>query len=982
MVDTMRLTAVLRTFASIVLHLLVIVLILAAFWPFAKWYFHYSPLWGIDFYYTASMTQVLRQGFAFPPAVWNHAWFSGSPFLSIYPIFHYYLILSMTLLTDLFSSIKIWMLLSAALFFVGSYFVFYLLSKSHILSAVLAVAAIYSIGVYGSLMWGGSLPNFATQAFFPWVLVFVILHLDTHNRRWLFAASLLAGLAIWGHPQIVIAYIYPAVGILYLFSFARGKIFTRVTHLFTLLGISFIVGLPLLYRSFGALRALFVTGAYEVGASTVKVPSELSGEVIGFIRRQPLRLLTDTQPVIFVLLVLVAVVYLSSLAFRSSRLSFRRVFPFVVLAAWSAFYVWIFSYGISMFHGGWYRLFWSVSLWTGMLTAVLWGSVKGIMKRPLSFVFEVGFLVLALGFLLRPYGSSLRAITRPDVMAALVHPLTFGRDYYFEDESEFLAPGTLSLLLARSQHSSAFPDLPSMKTDPSELAELRSRMVPEWLDPQETDYRLYDADQTVNIWWSTLYPMPLARGYLDPPTSGQKGYTFWLDASLNQDVEGGGKHQLVGTFDYPEDIAKNNTLFLIDWYGIKYFEAGHAGPLVYSPLPQFLTTSQFMGQDEVLDFNKEKFSTGNQELHYWELKDEFVSPILTATNAPTVGIVASDQGYETIVRALADANLGVSTLIPIKLGRALDKLRFADISSMDGLILYDYKYVRRDKAFRLLEEYIRRGGKAFIDSGIETKESDHSGALPAIFPIVRSERTPLGSDWDFEIAQHEFTAGVDFSSFDPPLFDEADWNFSYPPRADDVRSQVEILIKNHGRPILATHEIGEGQVVWSGMNLPYHVVRFHNSEEVEFFANILEFLVVGQVTEPAYDATFSSPQKREITVTGSRGVLFKEQAYPGWRASVRLDGQAQGLKIFTAGPAQPGFMYVRLPSEASEKQAAVTFSYQGSWLSWFLTILSLLTGIFLLEQALLGGVLLGKRVKIFREKTSAYVRRWWEKEDE
>ncbi|MCH7951971.1 hypothetical protein IH980_04525 [Patescibacteria group bacterium] len=978
----MKLSSIATTLGTVVLHLMAIGVILAAFLPIAWWYFHYSPLWGVDFYYTASMTQMLKQSLAFPPAVWNHAWFSGFPFLSNFPILHYYFILLLTSFFDLFASIKYWMIISAALFFVGSYVLFYVLSKSHVLSAILSVAAVYSIGVYGSLMWGGSLPSFATQAFFPWALVFVALHLRTKKRRFLFAASLIAGLAIWGHPQVVIAYIFPAAAIIYALSFGRGTLVWRAMSFLGFLALTILVGFPLVYRNFSALTLLYVPGAYEVGASTVKVPSDLSGEVIEFIRRQPLRAITDTQPLIFILFGLVGAIYLSGLSFKSTRLSVRRVLPFVAVFLWFAFYIWLFSRGISMFHGGWYRLFWSVPIFVGMLTSIWWGSVRGVIQWPLAVTFEVIFLVLALGFLLRPYGGSVRELTRPDVMAALIYPETFGENYYFEGEEEVIAPGTLSLLLTRSQPSSAFPDLPSMKTDPSELAELRSRMVPEWLDPQETDYRLYDADQTVNIWWSTLYPMPLARGYLDPPTSGQKGYTFWLDASLNQDVEGGGKHQLVGTFDYPEDIAKDNTLFLIDWYGIKYFEAGHAGPFVYSPLPQFLVTDEYMAKEEVLDFNEEKFSTGNQELHYYELKDEYVSPILMATNASTVGIVASDQGYETIVRALADANLGVQKLIPIKLGRALDKLRFADISSMDALILYDYKYVRGDKAFRLLEEYIRRGGKAFIDSGIETKESDHSGALPAIFPIERSERTPLGGEWDLEVFKSPLTTGVSFERFDPPLFDELNWNFSYPPRADDVRSQVEILIKNHGRPILATHEIGEGQVVWSGMNLPYHVIRFHNPDEVTFFTNIMEDLVDTQQDQPVFEATSFSPQEREITATGARGVLLKEQAYPGWKAEIQVNGERQGARIFKAGPAVPGFMYVRLPEASSERETVVRFRFRGSLVGWVTTVITLTIVLIFSERAIFDGRLFGRRLGFIEKKIRTYLMGWWEKEDE
>src|SRR3989344_2814349 len=982
----MKFTSVVRKTFSILFHLFAMSVIVLTFVPFWSWYLRYSPLWGVDFYYTASLVRILMRTIPFPALGWNSAWLSCSPLLSTYAILHCYFILALSTILDLFSAIKMWMLLSATLFFLGSYFAFYLLSRSRVLSVILAIGAVYSIGFYGALLWGGSLPSFATQAFLPWTIVFVLMHLRTRRRRYLYFSGVIAGLSIWGHPQVFIAYITPAVAAMYLLTFMKGRKFrTRLISFLTFLVVSILVGLPLVYRNVGALTYLVVPGSYEVGASSVTHEPRIEGGVFAFLQKQPLRGITDTQPLLYIIVVLLSLVYVSALFIRRGRQGFGRVFPYLALFVWYFFYLWLFGRGISMFHGGWYRLFWTAPLWIGLLSSAIWGRLIGLFPRPLLIVCKATVLLVAIAFIARPFGGNIRTFTRPDVLAGIIYPETFGEGYYHEDPHEILAPGTMSLLSRRSQTSSAFPDLPSMKTGPKDLEYLRGRLVPKWIDAQSQDYRLYDADQTVNIWWSALFPMPLARGYLDPPSTEQKGYTFWMDASLNRDLEGN-EHQLVGTFGYPKEIAINNTLFLIDWYAAKYFEAGHAGPTVFSPLPEFLMAPEYMEKEEILNLNDEKFSTGYQELRYFALADKWVSPILSGVNTPTVGIVSSRQGYETFMRAFADVNWGVGRIIPIYLGRRLDRVSAHQLQALDSLFLYDYEYSDQERAFKTITAYVSGGGKIFIDSGVETKESvSHAAGMPQLFPFERMERTPLGRSWDFSEAAQEFLTEVTFSSFDDPLFDDQEWNFSYPTTDADIREGAEVLLKNHSAPIVIERRLGEGLILWSGMNLPYHAIRKHNPEEIRFFETLL-----GRVLPPKSDEQTiipgtildSRPQQREIRVSGVKGVLLKEQGYNGWVASVTSNGKKRKLPIYQTGPAYPGFMYVRIPDDLQAGEVVVAYHFRGSLINWVTTIGTLVIVIFFSERALLGGYLVGRHALRFRHATHAILRKWWEREDE
>ena len=949
-----------------ILHLIAIGLIIYAFLPIAEWYFQNptlpasnlfdeaKPLWGVDFYYTASIVSLLRDNIVLPPSGWGYAWFTGWPILSNYPILTYYLILPFTFFYPLIASIKLWMVISLGFYIIGIYACCYIVSRNIILSASIAIAGIYSIGVYGALMWGGSLPNHATQAFLPWTLFFIILYLQRQAIRYLFFSAIVAGFAIWSHPQIVIAYIYPSSLILIFFWFLGPRFIQRIKAILIFLSISFAIALPFSYPFLGSILDVFIVkDSYNIASSTVAgAPSKVAKEIIAFHRAQPYRIFTDSNTTLFLVLGICLAFYLIILLFKNRIRSLLYVAPFLVLALYFVVYIWMFAYGISIFHGGWYRLFWVIPLGVGLLAASFWGAAQKSFLDILN-KFRLGFFSL------------------------LIISIGIGLIGYFSINSSW---DVYDRIIARSTPSSAFPDKLNMRNEQKSFESLKTELVPEWLNTNNTNYRLYVADQTINIWWNSFYKMPLARGYLDPLFP-DAGYVFLVDASLNQDLATG-KDQLAGSFKYPDEIAFNNTLFLVDWYAIKYFEAGPTAA-AYNPLPKSLTNETYIAREQEFNFNTERYTKTNQVLHYYELKDEFVAPILSATNAKTLGIIASDRGYETVIRGIADMNMSSKQFIPIKLGQYIDKLKTSDVSAMDALIVYDYNYSNKGNAYRLLTDFVKKGKKVFIDTGVEVKEASTPDTLPEIFPIEKTIRKPLGTTWDFEIADKTLTQGANFTKFDPPLFDAAPWNISYPPQKEDIRDGTNIILKNHGIPVMISQTVGDGQVIWSGINLPYHAIRSHNVEEVRFFKNIIEKLLEGAaIEEPTYEAKFINPQKRQIVFHHATGVLFKEQSFPGWGAKIGFGSPSQGLKIYKVGPANPGFMYVRVPTKYAQKETTIAFTYSGSFTTWFLSIISFLIIVFLLEEILIGGRIIGRLRRLAWKRAHGRVKSWWGREDE
>ena len=506
---------------SVTLHLVAVGIIIAAFYPMAKWYFDASPLWGVDFYYTASMVRLLQSNFTLPQISWNYAWFAGWPNFSFFPMLHYYFILPLMYVFDLLSAVKLWMNVSLGLFIAGIYACSYILSRNRGLAMILAIASIYSVSVYGALMWGGSLPNFATQAFFPWTLFFIILHLRTGKLSPVLIGACCAGISMLGHPQITIAYIFPSSAILFLFSFGKTKIVERIRNSLIFVVIAVIVGLPVIYSSTDALKYLLVTNTTDVATSTAKIDEDAKEDIQAFHLAQPKRIYTDNNKPFFIFLPLAAFLWFVSLIFRHRRQDFLDSLPFVILAVFYTVYIHVFAYGISIYHGGWYRLFWSVPVWTALLISVWWGVGESTFKEKLTRFGNVVSVVLtiialALGYYLLPHFSQ----------------------------------GIKEQIVLRSNPSSAFPDVLNLRTDAKGRELLKNEMVPDWLNADATDYRMYDGDQTVNIWWNSLYNMPLARGYFDPPSAQARGFRFWVDAALSVDTATG-DDQFVGSFNYP-----------------------------------------------------------------------------------------------------------------------------------------------------------------------------------------------------------------------------------------------------------------------------------------------------------------------------------------------------------------------------------------------------------------------------------------------
>jgi hypothetical protein len=662
---------------------------------------------------------------------------------------------------------------------------------------------------------------------------------------------------------------------------------------------------------------------------------------------------------------------------RKKKLGVLTVLPGLLLSAYLVFYIALYAYGIPFFHGGWYRTFWAVPVVFGLLVAWLVGQSVDVISTKLKSRFSNNLaLVLSVSL-------SVQAVI-----------LVGGLLLLKANSSQ-----VIDQIDSKSIASSAFPDRLNILTSDKEIEEISKTLVPDWLEANNRNYRLYEIDATVNIWWNTLYKMPLARGYIDPPLSTDERWgLFWLDSVMGVGANSN-RSSLEIDWEVPTEVVDNNTLFLLDWYAVRYLEGNHysTGNSLFA---QHVTSDAFTNKMEERKVNgilqryetasgKEEWNEkGEQSLRYFRIKNNLTSPVVSASRAPLLLLIGSDSAYDTMMRFFGMANFNSQFVVLVKGPQFIDDVNLADLTGYDGVILYDYDYRKHGKSWAAIEGFVKNGGSVFIDTGVEVKESDSinlpSGfprELPSVFPIVKTVREDLGSEWKVKTTESDLTKNIAFNEFSPLVFDEKPWNVSHPKEPSDVKEKAEMLVYLHDFPVVVkTDELG-GKVLWSGLNLPYHVIREYNSHEAEFLKRIFnELFKVGErYNRPSSRVRWTSPQDISIETEGAKGIIVKQQAFSGWKAQVVNEDRTLKQSILLVGPTTPGFMYIRTPENGSTR---VRLRYSGDPAVKRIILISGVVIAYLLDAIFFDKKILFRATYYLKGLAIKFLRKWWVRDEE
>ena len=385
------------------------------------------------------------------------------------------------------------------------------------------------------------------------------------------------------------------------------------------------------------------------------------------------------------------------------------------------------------------------------------------------------------------------------------------------------------------------------------------------VDPAQRNYRVGVSWDGASDWINSRSGVPQTRGYQQQGVI-YPAWQYWLE------------QRVWSTGDNYDE-----TNFLLDWYGVRQFYGG----------PDPAVVRRFAARPDLYT------PAGDQTF-------EFVSPdpILAARSTRTALVIGDDASYALVLRSIALSGFDSRSLIPLRGGEYVDDHAGAELAKFDMVILYGYRFHDLSRAFGLLADFVNRGGGLIIEGGNPSLEQTQ--AAPAPVPGAQIKRKGVGPDWKLQRAEGSIAVGLDLNGFAPATYSGGPWRVSYIPSAS-MPSWAAPVLTSDGDAVMVAGTLGKGRVVWSGMNLPYHIASTRNVEESRLLTQAVSWSAPTQSTGPAYTATFVNPQRRRVVVAGpASGVLLKESSVPNWRALIN----GREIGIYRAGP---DFMYVPIP---------------------------------------------------------------------
>lgn len=348
------------------------------------------------------------------------------------------------------------------------------------------------------------------------------------------------------------------------------------------------------------------------------------------------------------------------------------------------------------------------------------------------------------------------------------------------------------------------------------------------------------------------------------------------------------------------------TKFLLDWWGIEPF---------FIPDPSFHPGT-----------NLEKFKNDKQDFLYLGARGAnhaFIyknpSPILSATNRPAILVIGKKTSYDIVFNALSWSGKSDKYLIPVKGKEFIDDYSLDELKSFPTIFLYEYRYHNQKRAYVLLKDYLNSGGIIFWE--VANSPEVYSKNLPDFFPLENLEISTIKGDWQFTQPHPEFS---------PPLYDKYPWKIY----SGVMKTQSQIILQSDKYPLLAERPFGQGKIIFSGLNFPYHIVMYQNTHEAQLLTDLL--VKQQERSMPSYNSNFINPQLRKISINSpSSGILFKEFYFKNWRA---YDQDGKKLRIYRAGPM---FMYIPINNDVTSVSLVYKKRFP-EYLGWIISILTFL----------------------------------------
>ncbi|MBU0648066.1 hypothetical protein KJ855_02700, partial [Patescibacteria group bacterium] len=434
-------------------------------------------------------------------------------------------------------------------------------------------------------------------------------------------------------------------------------------------------------------------------------------------------------------------------------------------------------------------------------------------------------------------------------------------------------------------------------------------------DNTNQNYRFAHNDSHIAVWFNYDYPnIAQTRDYYSQALLNQND-KFWFENAV-----------------FALDNNYNETQYLMDWMAVKWFSV---------QFPNF----NFDKFDTRPDLFTHVSDNGNpikeERIDVYEYKNP--RPIIEATNAKTILVIGDEASYRNLLLSLAQTDLYSDKIIPIQGNQFVDLYILEDLQKYDSVLLYNFSWIEKERAFTLLDQYVYQGGHLLIESSsILSKPEGVTAFLPA--PVKTINPGEFGESWNFEVGDDQIILDdVNLEDFGPAIYGgDKPWGMLYADE-ENLRDNAKSVLKNHGHTVIASMDHGQGRVMWSGLNLFYHFNNYHSTSEKRLIENIIDDLTgVSSSDFQNQPGEILDAQKRQVVLeedSDYTGILVKENYFPNWMAYYQTtDGKAHKLDI---DPSGLGMMYIDLPTDI---EGSYTFymKYRKSWLEWVFISLSLI----------------------------------------
>lgn len=246
--------------------------------------------------------------------------------------------------------------------------------------------------------------------------------------------------------------------------------------------------------------------------------------------------------------------------------------------------------------------------------------------------------------------------------------------------------------------------------------------------------------------------------------------------------------------------------------------------------------------------------------------------------------------YLTQVASTADA--GPMPLALIDGGSDLADISANELRGVGALVLYGPLAGGMPRsAAATFEDFLRHGGSFFVDAGDAPSLITDLAQVPVLLPVTGAQPSTVNGQWELESAKSPLMRDLDPEKWSPPVFSAGEpWSVQLP---TGTKTGSTVLLRAHGQPVLVSVRYGAGNVIWSGLNLPYHIDSFSNRTEARFLLGLLRMSSPTDARGGSVQLLAASPYRlvgrfegvvTGLIVTGIHGTI----AIPGnsWSATI------------------------------------------------------------------------------------------------